>query len=97
LSARVPACKEPECSVLITRQTLKLRVVRHGDCDRKVARLLDGALEITIAHAFDRDTKHRGMHGGEFNWRTKAGVVTGELAGDVAGTLEGNLVLPCRA
>jgi hypothetical protein len=74
-------CKEPECSVLLTRQTLKLRAARHDDCDSKVAHLLDGALEITIAHAFDRDTKHRGMHGGEFKWQTKAGVVKGELAG----------------
>jgi hypothetical protein len=74
-------CHEPGCSVLVTRQKLELKVTRHKECDAKLSQLLDGTMEIAIGHAFDSDTKHRGMHGGRFTWQTKAGVVSGELAG----------------
>ena len=75
-------CAEPECATLVTAQAMIVKLTSQKACDDKLASLLDGELAVEgFVHAFDTDPTHRGFHAGEFEWKSKAGLIVGELSG----------------
>jgi hypothetical protein len=76
-------CEKPECRTLKTIHTLKMgAVVSHDPCDSKMGKMLTGTIVVgKLATAFDQDGMHRGVHAGDFVWKTASFTIEGRLSG----------------
>ncbi|HEX5719309.1 MAG TPA: hypothetical protein VF179_24315 [Thermoanaerobaculia bacterium] len=90
-------CAEPGCLTLKTVHDLKVEVRSH-DCDSKLGQLLDGTLVVErLVTAFEEDGLHRGVHAGDFVWKSKGGLIRGRMSGITnAGTHREPVFKPCE-
>lgn len=74
-------CAEPGCVTLKTVHGLKVDVGGH-DCDSKLGKLLDGILVVDrLVTAFEEDGLHRGVHAGDFIWKSQGALIHGRMSG----------------
>ena len=76
-------CKTSGCVTLRTRGVLKVQLTGNAPCDHGIAGEFSGSLAIkTLATAYEKDGRGRGVHAGDFEWVTlKKDVVEGRISG----------------
>lgn len=75
-------CEKPECRTLKTISALKIGVVSNNPCDSKLGKTLTGSILIErLATAFDQDGTGRGVHAGDFVWKTASFAIEGRISG----------------
>ena len=75
-------CAKPECRTLKTIHVLKIGVVSNNPCDSKIGKMLTGTLVVEkLVTAFNQDGTGRGVHAGDFIWKTASFALEGRLSG----------------
>jgi hypothetical protein len=75
-------CAEIDCRTLTTQHALDVTLKTH-QCDSEIGKLFDGKLSSPdLTTVFARGgSRNRGMHAGNFEWVSAAGVFRGRLSG----------------
>jgi hypothetical protein len=82
IEAKRRECRRPECTTLVATTHAELGVRSHGECDSRLARALDGTLELTeFVHVWGSSTDDHGFHSANFRWKGDGIVVSGSLSG----------------
>lgn len=82
IDAEVRKCEKLGCQTLTAEHVLRLRLESH-DCDSQLGKGLDGTLiskDLTSAFV-DGSGERRGMHTATFSWRTRIGILRGQMSG----------------
>jgi hypothetical protein len=99
LQHELERCARLRCVTLKTIHFVQLRVSSNQRCDSRTGQLLDGALTIrNLATAFEGgDGTRRGIHEGDFIWRSNAAIAIGSVSGITnAGTHREPVFKPCQ-
>jgi hypothetical protein len=76
-------CAKSGCVTLRTHGVLKVALAGNAPCDHALAQELSGSLFIqTLATAYEKDGRGRGVHAGDFKWiSAKKDEIDGRISG----------------
>jgi hypothetical protein len=91
------SCPERDCETFKTVHQLDLPL-EPGPCDPDPERRNGRLYSCDLTHAFDRNPRGRGFHGGTFTWADQGFLASGTLSGITnAGTHREPIFEPCQS